>query len=82
MVRDQSAKITRCELRLPLADLGVKSGESFGFNIVILDDDDGAGSRYWFQLAPGLCGRTPKAPRKRFTNGIFLLNIRSPILVA
>jgi hypothetical protein len=62
VVRDEPAKSTRYELRLPLADLGVKPGESFGFNVVILDDDDGAGSRYWFQLAPGLCGRTPKAP--------------------
>jgi len=62
VVRDEPAKVTRYELRLPLADLGVKPGESFGFNVVVLDDDDGTGSRYWFQLAPGLCGRTAKAP--------------------
>jgi hypothetical protein len=62
VVRDVPAAITRYELRLPLADLGLKPGESFGFNIVFLDDDDGAGSRYWFQLAPGLCGRNAKSP--------------------
>ncbi|MFZ4394064.1 MAG: DUF4838 domain-containing protein [Kiritimatiellia bacterium] len=62
VVRDEKARITRYELRLPLADLGLKPGDSFGFNVVVLDDDDGAGSRYWFQLAPGLCGRTAKTP--------------------
>lgn len=58
-VRDEAARTTRYELRLPLAELGLKPGVPFGFNIVVLDDD-GGGSRYWFQLAPGLCGRTAK----------------------
>ncbi|MBM4143062.1 MAG: DUF4838 domain-containing protein [Lentisphaerae bacterium] len=61
-VRDAAARITRYELRLPLADLGLKPDEEFGFNAVVLDDDDGNGSRYWFQLASGLSGRKPKSP--------------------
>ena len=61
-VRDADARITRYELRLPLADLGMKPDAAFGFNMVVLDDDDGNGSGYWFQLAPGLCGRKPKSP--------------------
>jgi len=61
-LRDAAARITRYELRLPLADLGLKPDEAFGFNMVVLDDDDGNGSGYWFQLAPGLCGRKPKSP--------------------
>jgi hypothetical protein len=55
-----TAKLTRYELRLPLADLGLTPGAEFGFNVAFLDDDDGSGSRYWFQLASGLCGRTAK----------------------
>jgi hypothetical protein len=62
VVRDAAARMTRYELRLPLETLGVKPGEGFGFNLVVLDDDDGGGSRHWFQLAPGLCGRNARTP--------------------
>jgi formylglycine-generating enzyme required for sulfatase activity len=62
VARDDGARITRYELRLPLADLGLKPDDGFGFNVVFLDDDDGNGSRYWFELAPGLCGRKAKSP--------------------
>ena len=55
VVRDD-VKTTRYELRLPLAALGLRPGARFGFNIVFFDDDDGAGHRYWLQLAPGLAG--------------------------
>jgi hypothetical protein len=61
VVRDESSRKTRYEVRLPLADLGIQPGDAFGFNLVFLDDD-GDGPRYWFQLAPGLCGRTAKSP--------------------
>ncbi|MGB2823436.1 MAG: hypothetical protein WBF17_20820, partial [Phycisphaerae bacterium] len=55
VARDGKAGITRYELRLPLAALGLKPGEEFGFNIVCRDsDDDGSGQLYWLQLAPGL----------------------------
>jgi hypothetical protein len=56
VLRDEDAKTTRYELRLPLATLGLKPGAPFGFNIVFFDDDDGNGHRYWLQLAPGLAG--------------------------
>jgi hypothetical protein len=53
VVRDEKAAVTRYELRLPLAALGLKPGEEFGFNIVLVDNDD-KGQPYWLQLAPGL----------------------------
>jgi hypothetical protein len=62
VVRDEAAKLTRYELRLPLADLGLTPGAEFGFNVAFLDDDDGSGQRKWFQLAPGLCGRAWNTP--------------------
>ena len=62
VVRDAAAKVTRYELRLPLADLGLTPSAEFGFNVAFMDDDDGSGPKYWFQLAPGLCGRNPKTP--------------------
>jgi hypothetical protein len=58
VVRDEKVKTTRYELRLPLADLGLKPGAEFGFNFCFFDDDDGTGFRYWLQLAKGLAGRT------------------------
>jgi len=56
VIRDNDAKTTHYELRLPLDALGLKPGARFGFNIVFFDDDDGKGHRYWLQLAPGLAG--------------------------
>jgi hypothetical protein len=55
-VRDDKARVTRYELRLPWAALGLKPGDEFGFNVVIVDDDDGNGQAYRLQLAPGLAG--------------------------
>jgi hypothetical protein len=57
--------VTRYELRLPLAALGLKPGEEFGFNAVVFDDDDGFGQCYRLQLAPGLAegGRAGAYPR-------------------
>jgi hypothetical protein len=56
VARDEKAKVTRYELRLPLAALGLKGGAEFGLNLVFFDDD-GDGQPYWLQLAPGLAGR-------------------------
>jgi len=53
VVRDDNARATRYELRLPLAALGLKPGAECGLNIVLFDDD-GDGQPYWLQLAPGL----------------------------
>jgi len=57
VVRDDDAKTTRYELRLPLNTLGIKPGARFSFNVVVFDDDDGNGHRYWLELAPGLAGQ-------------------------
>jgi hypothetical protein len=54
VTRDDKAGITRYGLRLPLAALGLKPGEEFGFNIMFLDDDDNKGMHHWLQLAPGI----------------------------
>ena len=53
VVRDDKARVTRYELRLPLVVIGLTPGAEFGFNIVFFDDD-GNGQPYWLQLAPGL----------------------------
>ncbi|KPK43699.1 MAG: hypothetical protein AMK72_12990, partial [Planctomycetes bacterium SM23_25] len=52
-------RITRYELRLPLAAIGLKPGEKFGFNTVLYDDD-GSGLRHWLQLAPGMAPGLPR----------------------
>jgi hypothetical protein len=67
VVRDEAARKTRYELTLPLKDLGVRAGAKIGFNIMIFDDDNGTGQRYWFQLGPGIT--YPFAPERypRFT---------------
>jgi hypothetical protein len=53
VVRDDAGGVTRYELRLPLAALGLKPGEAFGFNAAVFDDDDGFGQCYRLQLAGG-----------------------------
>ena len=55
VVRDDKARVTRYELRLPLAAVGLEPGDEFGFNVVLVDDD-GDGQPYWLRLAPGLPG--------------------------
>jgi len=54
VTRDDSGGVTRYELRLPLAALGLKPGEEFGLNATVSDDDDGFGQAYQIQTAPGL----------------------------
>jgi len=61
VVRDDKAKTTRYRLRLPLAALGLEPGAECRFNIVLYDDDGGAGIRHWLQLAPGLAPGLPRA---------------------
>jgi hypothetical protein len=51
VVRDEAAKVTRYELRLPLAGLKVKPGTECCFYFRFFDND-GGGARYRFQLAP------------------------------
>jgi len=51
VVRDEAAKATRYELRLPLADLGLVPGEKCCYYFMFMDND-GKGLRYRFQWAP------------------------------
>ncbi|MBS3763026.1 MAG: hypothetical protein KGZ25_06955, partial [Planctomycetes bacterium] len=56
--RDEEARRTVYELRLPLEHLSVSAqpGTLFGLNIVLFDDDEGDGFDFWLQMAPGLAG--------------------------
>jgi hypothetical protein len=54
VVRDEAGGVTRYELRLPLAALGLKPGDDFRFDPVVSDDDDGFGQAYQVQMGPGL----------------------------
>ena len=60
VVRDDTTRITRYGLRLPLATLGLEPGAEFRFNVVLYDDDDGTGIRDWLQLARGLAPSPPR----------------------
>ena len=59
VVRDDKTRITRYELCLPLAAIGLKPGEEFGLNTVLYDDE-GSGLRHWLQLAPGMAPGLPR----------------------
>jgi hypothetical protein len=73
VVRDEAAGVTRYELRLPLAALGVEPGANIGFNVVVFDDDDGSGQCCWLQLAPGLAGRDKNtAPPAKLYPQVFI----------
>jgi len=61
IARDDKAGMTRYELRLPLAALGLEPGAEFHLNIVLYDDDDGTGIRHWLQLAPRMAPGLPRA---------------------
>jgi hypothetical protein len=53
VVRDDASGVTRYELRLPLAALGLEPKQEFSFNAAVFDDDDGFGQSYWLQLVGG-----------------------------
>jgi hypothetical protein len=54
VTRDDTAKLTRYGVRLPLAALGLASGDTFGFNTLICDGDDNKGMRHNLRLAEGI----------------------------
>jgi len=58
--REGNQRQTFYEMRLPLADLGLKPGDEFNLNVCVLDDDNGDGQRYWLQTSPGLLGLGPR----------------------
>jgi hypothetical protein len=53
VVRDDAGGMTRYELRLPLAALGLEPKQEFSFGADVFDDDDGFGQCYGLQLAGG-----------------------------
>lgn len=64
VVRDETNKKACYEMKIPWSALQItpKEGAVFGFNFVILDDDEGAGKTYWYQLSDGITnGKIPAA---------------------
>ncbi|MFZ4396921.1 MAG: SUMF1/EgtB/PvdO family nonheme iron enzyme, partial [Kiritimatiellia bacterium] len=53
VVRDDAGGVTRYELRLPLAALGLEPKQEFSFGADVFDDDDGFGQCYSIHLAGG-----------------------------
>jgi len=53
VTRDDAGGMTRYELRLPLAVLGLKPGDDFQFDSAVCDDDDGFGQVYQVQTGSG-----------------------------
>ncbi|MBM4164150.1 MAG: hypothetical protein FJ222_06895 [Lentisphaerae bacterium] len=54
VTRDENAKLTRYTLRLPLAALGLKAGDTFGFNAMICDSDADNRMDFYLRLAQGV----------------------------
>ncbi|MGN0893132.1 MAG: hypothetical protein ACI4Q0_07660 [Oligosphaeraceae bacterium] len=55
--RDETAKVTRYQISLPRASLGLqRHGQYFRFCAVVMDDDEGSGQSYFYQLSPGITG--------------------------
>jgi len=76
VVRDEKAGVTRYELRLPLATVGLEPDEEFRFNLVFYDDDDGTGIRHWLQLAPLMA---PGLPRGGATASVVMIGANSTL---
>jgi hypothetical protein len=54
VVRDDQSKLTRYGLRIPFAAVGLKPGDEFAFNIMVIDGDDERGMRHNLQMATGI----------------------------
>jgi hypothetical protein len=54
VTRDDKTCVTRYSVRLPLAALGLASGDTFGFNAMFCDGDDDKGMRYNLRMAQGI----------------------------
>ena len=52
VTRDDAAGVTRYEMRVPLADIGVKPGEACSYYFLFFDDDDGKGCHHRLQYIP------------------------------
>jgi hypothetical protein len=62
-LRDEKSKTTFYEIAVPwkAMDINIFQGKTLGLNYMLLDDDDGSGASYWFQMT----GKNP-AEFKRF----------------
>ncbi len=59
ITRDESAKITNYNVKLPWKSLGIQpeKGRIFGFDVIVLDSDlEKQVAPYWMQLTPGIAG--------------------------
>ncbi|MGN0867256.1 MAG: hypothetical protein ACI4SG_06225 [Oligosphaeraceae bacterium] len=55
--RDEEAKVTHYRLTLSRQMLGLnRSGQAFRFCAVVMDDDEGSGESYFYQISPGITG--------------------------
>jgi hypothetical protein len=54
VARDDKTRTTRYELGLPLAAVGVASGEDFSLNMMVVDGDDEKGMRAAVALHPSM----------------------------
>lgn len=54
VTRDENTKLTRYTLRLPLTALGLKAGDTFGFNAMICDGDSDNRMDYYLRMAQGV----------------------------
>jgi hypothetical protein len=68
VIRDEKAKTTIYDLRLPWNELGVKPGVGmvFGMSFVIFDDDTGTGQSYYAPIGGGIAGAKNTALYKKF----------------
>ena len=58
ITRNEKTKKTLYRLKMPRAFVAtkLKSGDIFGFNCIVFDDDSNAGADYWLFLRQGLAG--------------------------
>ena len=68
VVRDEKNKITFYEMSIPWKAMNIEAqpNKIIGLNYALIDDDDGSGTSYWYQLTQGIAGngKNPAAFRK------------------
>jgi|LSQX01.1.fsa_nt_gb hypothetical protein len=66
--RDEEKKVTYYEIQMPTTSIRfpAKNGQMFSFNIVVFDDDNGKGHKYWMELTPGLANKVKAEQFKNY----------------